>query len=240
MANIHMTLQGKGGVGKSLIASMVAQYKGQNDGLGLCVDTDPVNTSFHGFKGLNVRCLDIIENNQINPVRFDGLIEWISTAEKDMVIDNGASVFVPLAHYLIGSEVADLISNLNHQLVIHTVLVGGHAFPDTLNGFSHLVGQFPKSTQFVVWLNEYFGKVEYDGMGFEDMKSYKENKGRVHAIITWPELQKETFGHDLNNMLKERLTFQEALSCDKRGIMTKQRLKIVRDKVFKQLKAACL
>lgn len=240
MANIHMTLQGKGGVGKSLIASVLAQYKADKEELALCVDTDPVNTSFHGFKNLNVRCLDIIENNKINTKRFDDLIEWIAQTSGDVVIDNGASVFIPMANYLIDYEIPDVLAGMNHQLFIHTILVGGQAFPDTMNGFVHLVEQFPENTHFVIWLNEYWGRVEYDGMIFEDMKSYKENKERIHAILKWPELQKETFGYDLSYMLQERLTFKEALVCPKRNIMGKQRLKMIRDKIFRQLDSAMI
>ena len=43
MANIHMMLQGKGGVGKSLSAAMLAQYMHSKTALPLCIDTDPVN-----------------------------------------------------------------------------------------------------------------------------------------------------------------------------------------------------
>ena len=52
MAKIHMILQGKGGVGKSFISSTLAQHriaKGKNP---LCIDTDPVNATFFGFKKL--------------------------------------------------------------------------------------------------------------------------------------------------------------------------------------------
>ena len=50
MAKIHMILQGKGGVGKSFISSILAQHriaKGKNP---LCIDTDPVNATFLRFQ----------------------------------------------------------------------------------------------------------------------------------------------------------------------------------------------
>jgi CO dehydrogenase nickel-insertion accessory protein CooC1 len=52
MAKIHMVLQGKGGVGKSFIAAMLAQYKARKGQIPLCIDTDPVNATFHGYKAL--------------------------------------------------------------------------------------------------------------------------------------------------------------------------------------------
>ena len=40
---IHVSLQGKGGVGKSLIASVLAQYFITQGHRVQCIDTDPVN-----------------------------------------------------------------------------------------------------------------------------------------------------------------------------------------------------
>ena len=61
MAKIHMLLQGKGGVGKSLIASVLAQYKLAKGQKPLCIDTDPVNATFFGFKALKVKRLELMD-----------------------------------------------------------------------------------------------------------------------------------------------------------------------------------
>ena len=96
---IHMLLQGKGGVGKSFISSAIAQYKQSKGQTPLCVDTDPVNSTFHGYQSLNVRRLDIMEVDEINPRKFDLLIEWLSETEHDVVIDNGAARLSKFANY---------------------------------------------------------------------------------------------------------------------------------------------
>ena len=54
MSKVHMMLQGKGGVGKSFISALVAQYQKAKGQTPLCIDTDPVNGTFHGYEGLNV------------------------------------------------------------------------------------------------------------------------------------------------------------------------------------------
>ena len=100
MAKIHMVLQGKGGVGKSMIAATIAQYKAGKGQKPLCIDTDPVNATFEGYKALNVRRLNIMDGDEINTRNFDALVEMIASAEGDVIIDNGASSFVPLSHYL--------------------------------------------------------------------------------------------------------------------------------------------
>ena len=91
MAKIHMVLQGKGGVGKSMIAATLAQYKAGKGTKPLCIDTDPVNATFEGYKALNVRRLNIMEGDEINTRNFDALVEMIASAEGDVIIDNGAS-----------------------------------------------------------------------------------------------------------------------------------------------------
>lgn len=240
MAKIHIILQGKGGVGKSLIAATIAQFvenKGQQP---LCIDTDPVNATFEGYKALNVHRLNIIEDDEINTRNFDALIEKISTTESDVIIDNGASSFVPLSHYLTSNEVPALLKDMGHELIIHSVITGGQALLDTLSGFSQLVKQFPEEAGFVVWLNPYWGAVEHEGKPFEQLQAYKTNKHFVSAIISIPELKKDTYGRDFSEMLQARKTFNEVLDDDSLTIMTRQRLKIVREKLFAQLEQSVI
>jgi hypothetical protein len=154
MAKIHMVLQGKGGVGKSLIAAILAQY----------------NVS----KGKQPLCID-------------------------------------------------------------TLITGSQALTDTVNGFAQLATQFPTESSFIVWLNPYWGAIEYEGKSFEQMKAYINNKSRVTAIIKMPTLKEETYGRDLADMLQEHLTFDEALANSALTIMTRQRLKIVKSALFAQL-----
>ena len=79
MSKIHFVLQGKGGVGKSLIASLIAQYYCEQDNTPMCIDTDPINQSFAAYEALNVHQLDILVNNDVDQSKFDQLIELIYT-----------------------------------------------------------------------------------------------------------------------------------------------------------------
>lgn len=240
MTKIHMVLQGKGGVGKSMIAATIAQYKAGKGQKPLCIDTDPVNSTFEGYKALGVRCLNIMEGNEINTRAFDTLIEMIASADGEVIIDNGASSFVPLSSYLIGNQVPAMLQDMGHELVVHTVVTGGQAFKDTLMGLAQLAAQFPAECTFVVWLNPYWGQIESEGKGFEKMKAYTDNKARVSAIIQIPTLKAETYGRDFSEMLQERRTFDEALADPALTIMTRQRLKIVKTQIFQQLDNAAV
>jgi hypothetical protein len=239
-SKVHMVLQGKGGVGKSFIAAVMAQYKISKGQTPLCIDTDPINATFHGFKGLNVQRLEIMEGDEIKPRLFDNLVELIAPSKDDVVIDNGASSFVPLSHYLISNQVPALLREMGHELVIHTVITGSQALLDTVSGFAQLASQFPKEALFVVWLNPFWGSIEHEGKGFEQMKAYTAHKDRVSAIVKIPALKEETYGRDVSHMLQERLTFDEALATDTLTIMTRQRLKIVKGQLFDLLDSAAV
>ncbi len=235
MAKIHIILQGKGGVGKSMIAAMVAQYMAGKGRMPLCIDTDPVNATFEGYQALDVQRLNIMDGDEINTRHFDALIERVASADRDVIIDNGASSFVPLSHYLISNQVPGLLQEMGHELVVHTIVTGGQALVDTVSGFAQLASQFPAHCLFVVWLNPYWGPVEHEGKSFEQLKAYMSHKGRVSAIIRIPALKEETYGRDFSEMLRKRLTFDEALADPGLTIMTRQRLKIVKAQLFAQL-----
>ena len=152
MSKIHIILQGKGGVGKSLIAAVLAQYKASKGQNPLCIDTDPVNATFNGFKALNVQRLQIMEGDEINSRKFDALVELIAPSTDDVIIDNGASSFVPLSHYLLSNQVPALLKDMGHELIVHTVITGSQAMDDTINGFATIVNSF-SANEIVVWLN---------------------------------------------------------------------------------------
>ena len=139
MAKIHMILQGKGGVGKSLIATVIAQYKLSKGQKPLCIDTDPVNATFNGFKALKVQRVQLMDGEEINPRNFDALVELIAPSKHDVVIDNGASSFVQLSHYLVSNQVPELLQAMGHEMVVHTVVTGSQALEDTVHGFTQLV-----------------------------------------------------------------------------------------------------
>jgi len=232
---VHLVLQGKGGIGKTFVSYLLAQYhveKGLPVG---CIDTDPVNASFSSFKALNVQSIDLMEENVIKQANFDDMIETIITEDKHFVVDNGASSFIPLSNYLIENDVVGVLTKANRQVIVHSVISGGMSLINTVSDFNQLAIQLPESADLVVWLNEYFGKLEAEGKAFHEMKAYLNNKDRVNGIIRLPRRTADTFGSDIGTMIEKRLTFDEALESKEFRMMSKQRLTLVRREVFEQL-----
>src|ERR1700733_10048883 len=73
---IHLMLQGKGGVGKSLVASVLAQYFREHGRDVRCIDTDPVNRTLAQYSALGAdRLILRDEHNRIDQRSFDTLME---------------------------------------------------------------------------------------------------------------------------------------------------------------------
>lgn len=240
MADIHIVLQGKGGVGKSVVSSLITQQQKEAEKTVLPIDTDPVNATFSGYKALEAEYIDIMDGDDINPRKFDKLMEMVFQTEcQSVVIDNGAASFVALASYLKSNQVIDMLDGMGHKVFIHTLITGGQAQKDTILGFRSIAQNFGETkAQIVVWLNEFWGVVEAEGKSFEDMKVFKDNSKAVHSIVTIPELKKETFGEDMREMLTAKLTFEEAINGKQFPVMAKQRLTMIKRDLFANMKVA--
>jgi hypothetical protein len=235
-AAIHMSLQGKGGVGKSLVAGILAQYFQHRGHDVKCIDTDPVNRTFTQYRALNVSRLELLRNGNIDPRGFDFLMEQLLTEDCTFVIDNGASTFLPLWSYVIENGIADLLKSAGNRLYVHTVITGGQALLDTVNGFRSLA-QSTAERNIIVWINEYFGRVERDGKTFAEMSAYTENADKVFGSVHITERNRDTFGRDIEEMIARKLTFGEAICGGETSLMTKQRLNVVQRDLFEQLSA---
>lgn len=233
-STVHFTLQGKGGVGKSLVSALMAQYF-REKGSVQCIDTDPINNTLMQYKGLGASHIELMEEgSKIDERKFDGLMERLLTEDGIFVVDNGASSFVPMTNYLIENNAIEMLGEAGRRVFIHCVVTGGQALIDTLNGFKALAEQTP-TNNIVVWLNEYFGPIEAQGKAFNEMKVYIENAAKVRGIIRIPKRNADTFGRDMEDMVSAKLTFGEVMNGSGFPIMARQRLKTVQREIYQQL-----
>lgn len=236
MNKVHITLQGKGGVGKSFISSLIAQYLIARGDSVICVDTDPNNSTFSSIKALDAKFLELFDaDNKFNERNFDLLIELIfENKDYNFVIDNGATSFLPLINYLSENHVFEMLSK-QFEVVLHIPITGGQAQDDTINGFVHLLEKY-KGVTFIIWLNEYHGKiVDSEGNTFENMDVYKKYKKEITAILKLPSQNEKTFGQDIEEMTKANLIFSQVDSDPRFNLMAKQRLKLFSQSVFSQM-----
>jgi hypothetical protein len=233
---VHLVLQGKGGVGKTLVASMLAQYLTEAGSPIRSYDTDPVNSSFAAITALAARPIDLLEGEQINSLEIDRLVnEWIG-GEGDVIVDNGAAGFVPMSKYLIENEVSEVLAAHGMEMVIHTIVAGGGSMLDTLRGLASVIQNYPPAVKLVVWANEYFGPLRAEGIDFEDTKVYRENRERIGGIVRLAKLNPH-HGRNVLEMLDQKLTFTEVIDRPDTMVIAKQRLTMVKRDIFSQIAA---
>jgi hypothetical protein len=156
------------------------------------------------------------------------------------VVDTGATTFVPLWNYMLENEIVGFLAAHNRRAYIHSVVTGGQAMSDTLNGFAKIAAT-SGGRNIIVWLNEYFGEVQgKDGRQFDELKVAQDQAERVLGAVTIRERNHHTFGDDVKEMLQRRLTFDAAIQNENFSLVSKQRLAIVRRDLFDQLDSLAL
>lgn len=240
MATVHFIQQGKGGVGKSMIAAILYQTLGLLGKKVAAFDTDPVNATLAGFQEFEVTCLDILKQGDIDPRQFDTLIDKIMELgpETHVIVDNGASSFLALNSYIKENGIIGILEESGHSVFSHSVITGGQAIADTVLGLRSLALGFSE-TPIVVWLNPYFGEIVMDGMSFEEFKVYQEFQNQFHAVITIPQGNKATIGKDLETMFAKRLSFKNAIESSQ-SIVVRSRLQRYRNELVEAVTSAAL
>ena len=217
--SINFILQGKGGVGKSFATAILAQYFIDENHMDNIVvgDTDPVNTTTVKVKRLNADLIQITENSKVIQSKFESML---TNSQNTFVIDNGASTFLPLIQYFNDNCVMDMFEDVEQDVYIHTVIVGGQALADTLQGFEELKELVKGSkVKLIVWINEFQGIPALENI----------------PLIVIQDRKSDAFASDIKELTEKSLTLKEALESDHFGLMAKSRLKRVFNDIYKQL-----
>lgn len=236
---VHFIMQGKGGVGKSVVARLLQEYMiaAERDYVGF--DADPVNQTFAAHGSDRIKTVDLLDGNRIVPQRFDEMIEEISEHEgKAIIIDTGASSFLPFMDYIDKTGNIELLQEEGFEVFIHTVVTGGTSAKDTVYGFLELSKRFGESCNIIVWENSYFDPVRVDGKSFTEMedvaKAFADE--RVSALM---ELDKEyeLVEEDLKRFLEQGESFAQASDKGNKtfNLATRKRLRDLGNKYFQML-----
>ena len=231
--DIHMTLQGKGGVGKSFVASLMAQYLMHKGAKPRCFDTDPVNHTLAGFKAFNARAIELLKDNALDPIRFEEMVVLMLEEDGPFIVDNGASSFIAVWDYIVRNGIRDVLKEHGRRLYIHTVLQGGEAQQECLNGFRQ-VAEMAEPGSIIVWENRILGPIEYQGKTFQDMKVYQNNAATVLGAIQLP-VNEYFISNDLKTLTTESLTLDEGQKSSLFNIVAKNRLRIYQREIFQQM-----
>lgn len=234
MARINLVMQSKGGVGKSVVAALLAQFlRDAGSGLPICIDTDPLNTTFADYAAFGAHRFELLNTTRvIDPRNFDRLFLKINDVleDQEVVIDSGATTFIALTEYLTSGDVPAVLVNCGHEFVVHIVVTGGQGQDKTLGSLAYIVETY-KNARIVVWINPYHGPLQHQGQGFRQMRIYQNNRSRLRSVVELPDMS-GLFKADLETMFANKLTFEEAIHDPKRDDFVRQRLSIASRKFY--------
>ncbi|MEO9231648.1 MAG: hypothetical protein ABI216_22220 [Devosia sp.] len=205
MKTSHFTIYGKGGAGKTFIASMLFQYLKARD--------LPTERFYLGGSG-----------------NYDDCFNRVLEEDMNFVIDNARMVFHDLDYYVSENNVFEIIQEHAKRSVVHIPITNNR---ESVDHFLLTLSGLPPYVDVVVWLNGYHGNAD------EFMKSvaYIENKDRILSVVRLDEYPHPVYDTDLQMMLKEGMSFDEAAASPSFTLMANSRLIKVRGNIFSQLDA---
>jgi hypothetical protein len=225
---LHIVLQGKDDVGKTVVALLLSQCIEETGKPVVSVDADPIHASLTGLAATGPERLSIFAGDTIDAGALDRFIGKLPREDVHVVVDTAESGFVPFGRYLVENDLAASMSEAGHDVVVHMVLTGGLAMLDTIKGLDAVARDFPPRIRIVVWLNEYFGPiVNAKGKPFEELPAYIDNRERIFALVRL-EMLSEQASADLQTMFDRRLTFARALAPDNTTILCVQKARLFR------------
>jgi hypothetical protein len=235
MATMFITLQGKGGVGKSFLSAAFAQWLVERGRSVACIDTDTLNPTLLQYAPLQATHIRLSHNHVIDPRALDALVGIVSEAPADanVVVDVGSNGFETLMAYEVENGVFALLAELGHQVVVQTVIAGGPDAQETSKGTMALLDA--TDVPLVLWLNEHLGPLQIQGQPIAQASFLHEAKERILGTVLLPARTRATFGKDTEEMLRRRLTFAQAIEGF--DLMPRTRIKRIRDELWTQLDA---
>ena len=119
MKEFHCVVGNKGGVGKSLVASLVMQYA-EDQGWGpFGIECDQSNRTLSRYERLRTKRLELLDREQqIDRRRFDALIEMLVQGDEPFVVmDNGQASFAPLTRYMVECRAFDILRECESRVL---------------------------------------------------------------------------------------------------------------------------
>jgi hypothetical protein len=176
-------------------------------------------------------------NHVIDPPALDALVGIVTAAPSDtqVVVDVGSNGFETLMAYEVENGVFALLAELGHKVVVQTVIAGGPDAEETIKGTMTLLAA--TDVPLILWLNEHLGlgPLEIQGQPITQARFLHEARDRILGTVLRPARTRATFGKDIEEMLRQRLTLGEAIEGF--DLMPRTRIKRIRDELWVQLDA---
>lgn len=208
----HVVGSPKGGIGKTLSASLFTQYLRAADIPIEAIDADPQSPKLSLIRALNAPLLPLIEYGEIKQSAFDPTFSHIIRSKAATLIDTGSGAFLPILKYMRDNQLFNLLQQVKKQLYFHVVVISGPEKINTAQGAAELLER-TKGTgaKVVIWQNERNGIPVFDGKGMEETDWYQSNQDQIAGIVKIKDYNNSAYTEDFLTMMEENLTYQEIM-----------------------------
>lgn len=228
MATIHLVGGEKGGVGKSVVARLLAQYMIDREIPFLGFDTDRSHGSllrfYNGFASPTV-----IDNYE----SLDTIIETASAQpEQRILVDLAAQTHFPLAQWIEESGVLELTEELGISICYWNVMDSGKDCVDLLR---KLLDQFGSRLNYVLVQNQ----IRDDNFNILEFSGVKDRALDLNArVITLKRLHAPVMTKiDSNSYSFWAAKNKDAESLNALGLLERQRVKIWLNHAYKEIES---
>lgn len=226
MATIHLIGGEKGGVGKSVIARLLAQYMIDHEIPFVGFDTDKSHGALLRFYN-GYASATVIDNYQ----SLDNIIETVSEdPEKRILVDLAAQTHFPLANWIEESGVLELVNELGITIKYWNVMDSGKDCVDLLD---KLLVQFGSKLNYVLVQNQ----IRDENFNFFEFSGVKDKALDLNAkVITLKRLHAPVMTKiDNNSYSFWAAKNRDADNLNGLGLLERQRVKIWLSNAYKEI-----
>ncbi len=228
MTTIHLIGGEKGGVGKSVVARLLAQYMIDRNIPFIGFDTDRSHGALLRFyKGY--ASPTVIDDYQ----SLDAIIETASTRpEQRILVDLAAQTHYPLAQWIEESGVLELVQELGISICYWNVMDSGK---DCVNLLSQLLDQFGSRLNYVLVQNQ----LREDSFSVLEFSGVKDRALDLNArVITLKRLHAPVMAKiDRHSYSFWAAVHKDADSPNTLGLLERQRVKIWLNQAYKEIES---
>ncbi len=228
--DVHIILAAKGGIGKTYIASLLAQYAANAGKPMQVLDLDQSNAMLARIPSLHAEKIDLLTDSRFDSVKFDAVVKRMATEPGPYLLDVGASTYQDVLRYLTKYKILGLLAAQKRRVLIHSVIVGGPEMPDTVSNFNDMAASV-QGKQVIVWVNPLRGPVRSGGKDFHEMSVFENNTSKVLGLVELA-LPDEATMADLHQLALHGGTLLTANDVEELDFITKHRLGVHKDELF--------
>ena len=243
---LHMTLQGKGGIGKSHVARLLCEYFAGPKGPPTAYDMDAQNSSLAAIKPLGAMSVKVRgeradgSSGQIQTEALDEVNDLILADDtRDIVVDTGSWMYGHMLAFLEKSDIPDHLAAVNRDMWLHLIACGGAMQTDTMGDIARLINRWAGVANILLWDNEINGRVvagkDRNLRGLTNTRIYQEEwKHRTKGVIRLAKPD-DMFATDVASVLAAGETFHSVAADHNTSVSKRSRILRVFNGIADQL-----